>query len=133
MLELAYGRSLSTRDAQYAQVREGAPVELADTSPAGSLLASILTEMLHPGTDLRINCAHAVTLARTALARHGAGAAADGGAAQEDVDMTAGVEEDDPQEDVCKMRTQMLAQLEEIQRLREVLNLLALLVQKYKC
>jgi len=47
--------------------------------------------------------------------------------------MTAGVEEDDPKEDVCKMRTQMLAQLEEIQRLREVLSLLALLVQKYKC
>ena len=69
VFELALGKSLTGRDPQYLQVREGAPVELADTSTLGKALASILTEMMHPSAEDRIDCATAVKLARDALAQ----------------------------------------------------------------
>ena len=67
MLELAYGRALSHRDADYARVRDGAAVELKDQSVHGLALARILTDMLQPNADLRIDCATVVRLARNAL------------------------------------------------------------------
>ncbi len=102
VLELAYGRALSCADAEYAKVREGAPVELAgepvcpvhaetelgvactcewlhvqrhadcrvehpDSSPQGQALARILTEMLHPSAEIRIDCAQVFPSARSPL------------------------------------------------------------------
>ena len=112
VFELALGKSLTGRDPQYLQVREGAPVELADTSTLGKALASILTEMMHPSAEDRIDCATAVKLARDALAAaRGLGAGGGSGLSQRslsqrscssvssrggDVEMAAGMESGAP-------------------------------------
>ena len=102
VLELAYGRALSCADAEYAKVRDGAPVELAgepacpvqtqaglavasacewlhvrrhtdcrvehpDSSPQGQALARILTEMLQPSAEIRIDCVQVLPSVRSPL------------------------------------------------------------------
>jgi serine/threonine protein kinase len=94
VLELALGRELSMRDADYVRIRAGEPVVLKDVSRLGKALSCILSEMLQPSAAFRTDCREVVTQARAALAADDSGAAQEVGLSVSggDVEMAGCVE-----------------------------------------